>query len=253
MFPIIALLVCLVFAPLGDCSSYDCNSHDACVLHHLSQPTTQRLLRQIRCKFNKVSWNRDVTFTHIPKTGGTTITAAFRERTRFVGYSNFAYAHIPFLNNSQSSMSLSTYFTIFRNPLDRAVSLWNYIRSFPYQESHNGDLMWSSAFEARSFSSWLSIPIVRDNLASSSLHFFPHTENNINRSIYNWAIGSQVPTFYHEQVDTSSQVGRDSATSGRVRKKMSQTPYLDKFLNYTLSMPPIYRYMKIDMYVLTEC
>ena len=149
-----------------------CLDEVSCMNVHLNNAILNNLLVN-RCNVS-TSLGQHITFTHFPKTGGSTITAVLRK---------FAYAryvvrpHEPYFISAARDPN-TMFITILRDPMSRAISLFNYInarRKLPPYAVNNR--FWNTTFGLHP-AAWSTHPYIQQTLYQEDLSFFiPNLKN----------------------------------------------------------------------------
>lgn len=148
-----------------------CNSSESCVNYHLNHNKFAEFLRW-RCKMENESRFRTsqlpfVTVTHLPKTGGSSITKILHNvaKTR----SKVAHQHY-IISSTQLPQSL--FVTIFREPTSRAVSFYCYVndRKRAHQDTWDNKL-WINTIRKDPVK-WSENPFIQRTLALDPLPYF---------------------------------------------------------------------------------
>jgi hypothetical protein len=155
---------------------FSCNTPDECFKLHTSSLGLASALKD-RCSIgNKTNLHeRNLTFTHIPKCGGSSLryllNKHFKSRFQRFRIGTNMGPHVPFFL-SQKQFPRNIFFTVLREPSALAISLYNYVnmrKSLPQHLTH--DKFWKYTF-GRDPVEWSMDKFIRKTLQNQVLRFF---------------------------------------------------------------------------------
>ena len=211
-----------------------CNSDDSCMQLHLNNTHLHALLRE-RCAssvtrpFNETT---RISFIHIPKTGGSSITAIIKkfafERIKVQAHEPFYIAHQREPNN--------LFITMLRDPIARAVSLFNYINSrkkLPPRAKEN--LFWNSTFGVTpaiwSTNQYILRTIYQDEL-SLFIKDIPNLSDGVCTHSYRQAVSGNtnvnVTVAMGISMETHSAVNAFTTTKQSMSSKLKYVQYANE-------------------------
>ena len=217
-FNISDILVYILLYNVYANGQHSCETAKTCEDIHMTNEPFQRMLKE-RCahKDSFISSTRNITYTHIPKSGGSTlnqILATFmRERVTI-------QLHEPFQLSIQRQPD-NLYITLLREPVSRAISLYSYINQ---RKELSGTVkknsMWLKTFNSDP-AKWSADPEIIRILREDVIAYF-------NSEIYD---KSERAIYYNH----TKHIEEDKLLPSAVT--ISQ----EEFLSYTLHMPPKYQ------------
>lgn len=167
------IFVCgLLFALLVIPShSYSCNSSESCTAVHLNNPWLLKAL-DLRCTIDsnpRLRSRRTIAFTHVPKCGGSTVHAFLygHVRDRYLN----GPPHEPYPSTLKRKLDTLFYITLFRRPLSRVVSMYQYIRDKlvgvqrALPRNVKSDFLWRMGQRSRDIVHWLNMTGVEFELS----------------------------------------------------------------------------------------
>ncbi len=164
-----------VAAVVGTCSTVD-----ACA--NVALNITRQLLDQHRCDYIEKSLTnpgqRMIQLTHIPKSGGTSIDRYLRALNGGGRYDGTRYEHESYGSAELNTAHRRLFSVVIRHPATRAISLYNYVRSFP--GTNNNKPVWHFTNTHRNISllDWAAAPTVAQALLQTTREIFDPTEKN---------------------------------------------------------------------------
>jgi hypothetical protein len=162
-----------------------CSDAETCMKVHLQNPALLVMMNQ-RCKFDDIAGDgRRITFSHLPKTGGSSVRdflrAYARSRTRPQGHENFVVSALDEPKN--------IFATMLREPVSRAISFYSYANSIPaLSKDAQANPLWAATYKADPVQ-WSSDPFIQRTLYQDPLGFFLRNVPNITHSITRFDYG----------------------------------------------------------------
>ena len=214
---LVDFLLCKRFA-IGQ---YSCKVAETCENFHMTNEQFQRMLTE-RCthKDSFISSTKNITYTHIPKSGGSTLNQIL---STFLSKRFSVHTHEPFHISAQRQPD-SLYITVLREPVSRAISLYSYINQ---RNQLTGALKNNSMFR-RTFNAdpalWSNNPKIIQTLSQDTIAFF-------NSEIYYKSIHVAYKYIKEDKLLPSAV-----------------TLPQEEYISYTLQMPPQYQclpYIKV--------
>mmetsp|Transcript_9181 Transcript_9181/g.15472 ORF Transcript_9181/g.15472 Transcript_9181/m.15472 type:complete len:371 (+) Transcript_9181:161-1273(+) len=151
-----------------------CKDDESCFAMHMNNPGFKLVMRD-RCNIGNISHlaTRNLTFTHIPKCGGSSLRHLLRKHfsSRFQRIGPGLGPHVPFFL-SQKKNPANIFFTVMREPTALAISLYNYVNMHKTMPKHlYHDKFWMSTYN-RDPIEWTKDKFVRKTLRNQVLRFF---------------------------------------------------------------------------------
>jgi len=219
------LFLVLAVLLLSPCrAALKCHDLTSCLDLHLNSPVMINMVKS-RCNL-EASWknsssssSRHITFTHLPKTGGSSLEV---ELAALAGKQRLQYAgHDHFLQTFHSSPS-NIFVTMLREPVSRAISYHTYVQQVNRLDPEKRkNKLWMSTHRTNGVS-WANNTFVQQTLALDPLGFFLTDVQSLEDS---------VSRFDYQAIGNLPQPPFNSAVPG------SQ----DEYLNYTSSIPEDYQ------------
>lgn len=178
-FAVLLVLVCFTLGRTED-SMTTCRDADSCMAIHTNQTTLVQMLKH-RCQFDNhgTPGKRRITFTHIPKAGGSSIRDFFttnaKDRIRPIAHENFYISYHEEPNN--------IFVTRIREPIARAISFHAYVNERPVlSKVQKENKLWVATFK-KSPTDWAADPFIQRTLFQDPLGLFLREVDNITDSI----------------------------------------------------------------------
>ena len=228
-----------------------CKDFVSCLDVHLNGDIMTTLLKKRQeyiAKFTKAETNpemRKLSFTHVPKSGGTSV-STFCKKYLKKRYDQ-PYAHEPYGLADMRSGYKNLFFTVLRHPHDRAVSLYEYIQSsnkggkISPAESNVPNKFWSYSRNFTSFDVWILQNKTTEYMERQTVEMF-----DINPSVENRGeFVEQKMKFYKPKINRvttskKSLAKNDSESIGPISLSYRNIDY-SSYLSYTKSIPVKYQ------------
>ncbi len=116
---------------------YDCVSHSSCNRLHLQHTILDNQIMQYRQNYLRSQQNTEqnhtngMSFIHVPKAAGTFVKRSLRLASKKANSAFHYYGHAPYVVMNYRYPD-DQMVTIVRDPIDKAISLWNYANGFDY-------------------------------------------------------------------------------------------------------------------------
>mmetsp|Transcript_3109 Transcript_3109/g.4794 ORF Transcript_3109/g.4794 Transcript_3109/m.4794 type:complete len:328 (-) Transcript_3109:92-1075(-) len=205
-----------------------CTDKESCLDVHLNHTNFLRLLSS-RCSFNSIPnlAKRRVVFTHIPKAGGSNVLSVlnkhYRRRHRNDGHTHFLVALDTPFNNTNGDPIFAT---LFRNPVDLAVSFYNYANGRKKIPAHlKNNRIWLKTFKTDPVK-WAKDSDIWDHMNQIFLRQFVSTITNITSTISSYDQWLVVQKMSTEKKNVKMWIDGLSA---------------QLYVRYTAAMPEQYR------------
>ena len=230
-----------------------CNDFDSCLELHLQSESFQTLLHW-RCDIDQIldkmcsetisdvdqaktpRLKRRVEFTHLPKTGGSSVRDFLKKkfgfqathRTRCIGNNTVCtykkkMGHEHYLNIALQESKDDIFATMLRDPITRALSFYGYVNQLESLHSEAlSNKLWLATYKEDPIV-WSRSDFVQRTLATDPLGFFLADVTNISDSItrFNYTALQLLPS--------------------PIWKYATPTATLSEFLQHTASMPDQYQ------------
>ena len=159
-----------------------CVDLETCLSVHLNSSELKQLIDQ-RCALgnwsSKESHNRRITFSHLPKTGGSSVRTFFDKHMK---HRMHRMEHEHFILSGHAEPK-NIFVTMLREPVSRALSFYNYVHEHTEQPVNTlKNTMWTETFKMEP-EEWAMSPRIQSIMAQDPLGFFLRDVVNITDSI----------------------------------------------------------------------
>jgi hypothetical protein len=215
---LLSLLSVFLLAQLEQDGLPACSDQKTCLAVHLNNTVLADMLHA-RCNFESTaSSTRRITFTHIPKAGGSSVRdyleKSAKERTRLVSHENIYI--------SMHDEPDNIFITRLREPVSKAISFYKYVNGQKYITptiKHNK--LWVNTFRKPTLK-WATDPFIQRTLYQDPLGLFLREVENITESIAYFDVGKM-------------------RAFPDIKFKEFVPGTLDSFLSYTDALPASYQ------------
>lgn len=199
-----------------------CHDSPSCLAVHLKSSVLVNMINS-RCNLDKLTVNfnstRRITFTHLPKTGGSSLhvdlaALAGKKRMQFSGHDHFLQT----FHDSPDNI----FVTMLREPVSRAISYYTYVQQVNRLDADKRkNKLWMSTHRTKAVQ-WANSSFVQRTLSLDPLSFFLTNVSNLE---------DNVSRFDYKAIQTLKQTPLNPVVPGT----------LQEFLNYTYTLPEEYQ------------
>lgn len=225
MMTVLRLL--LLWSSIGLHILSSCYNLTAAIGIHTSNPALSAMMAQ-RCNAFDSNYSnalqRRITFTHIPKSGGSSVANFLALVAQNRSHINPAHEHFYFSANSEPN---STFVTLLREPISKAISMYAYISSQrAWNDLMKTDVLWKGAISLGP-KEWSADKEVQRFLAADPTGLFLPDMANPRKS---------------HAVSAADYIRIQATPAPKLKERISGT--LQAFLSYTAELPIEYQCTK---------